>query len=309
MTSSIPPITAIIVTYNSARTITAALMSLFPTYVDGILDVVVIDNNSSDKTAYIVESSFAWVKLIRSEENLGYGRGCNLGFKYVKSEYVLILNPDVELPSKSIDELLRFMHLNPEAGIVAPAIIENGKHYQAAGLMSTPKTVVGSMLDTGNLYPHKRIIYPGDTPFKTNWVCGAVMLIHSALFKQLHGFDPRFFLYFEETDLCKRVTEKGKEIWAIGTAIATHVGGASAVSSAKEYASGCISQHFYQSRLYYLVKHHGRIVAYSSDLIARMLQNARWLKNQLVKRNKNKSINKINLLFRLPPLVEKRHEV
>lgn len=85
-------------------------------------------------------------------------------------------------------------------------------------------------------------------------------MARTALLKSLDGFDPRFFLYWEETDLCHRAESAGFEIWADGRAVAKHVQGAS--SSADEHKIfGCLSRHFYQSRYYYLAKHHGVIAA------------------------------------------------
>lgn len=81
-------------------------------------------------------------------------------------------------------------------------------------------------------------------------------MIHTELLQRLGGFDPRFFLYWEEMDLSKRAENLGFETWAVGTAVARHVGGASS-SPDDTRVGGCIARHYYQSRTYYMVKHHG----------------------------------------------------
>lgn len=110
------------------------------------------------------------------------------------------------------------------------------------------------------------------------------MLIRQPLFRQLGGFDPRFFLYFEETDLCRRASALGAEIWAVGEAVIEHVGGASAKTTGETLHSACISEHFYRSRFYYLVKHFGWVRAIASESADAALQRARGLRNRLTGR-------------------------
>jgi N-acetylglucosaminyl-diphospho-decaprenol L-rhamnosyltransferase len=92
--------------------------------------------------------------------------------------------------------------------------------------------------------------------------------------KTLNGFDPRFFLYWEEVDLCARAEWQGFQVWAVGTAVAKHVGGASTIS-ADARVNGCIATHYYQSRFYYMTKHYGRIQAAVMELGEILLLSAR----------------------------------
>ena len=101
-------------------------------------------------------------------------------------------------------------------------------------------------------------------------------MIRTELFKRLQGFDPRYFLYWEETDLCKRADDMGFETWALGTAVAHHVGGVSS-SLDDTRIGGCIAKHYFQSRYYYMVKHHGRLAAMIAELGEFVLLSARSL--------------------------------
>ena len=83
--------------------------------------------------------------------------------------------------------------------------------------------------------------------------------------RRLNGFDPRFFLYWEETDVCRRADDIGYETWAVGVALTHHVGGASS-SPDDTQASGCIAKHYFQSRYYYMRKHHGLFAASVAEL-------------------------------------------
>jgi GT2 family glycosyltransferase len=118
------------------------------------------------------------------------------------------------------------------------------------------------LIETKNNF---RVILPGSEAFATGWVCGAIYMIRTDLARKLGGFDPRFFLYWEEMDLCHRAADMGFETWAYGGAVANHICGASSNDDDTRIA-GCIGKYFYQSRRYYMIKHHGWWAATLSEL-------------------------------------------
>jgi N-acetylglucosaminyl-diphospho-decaprenol L-rhamnosyltransferase len=259
--------TAVIVTYNSRGHINNALAALRTAHDAGCLQCVVVDNASTDGTADLVAANHPWVNLVHSKENLGFGCGCNLGFQQVATPYLLIHNPDAMMDHQALQIMMDFMESRRQAGIVAPAIVEGGSRLQAAGLMTSPAGLLRSAFGFDNPIHEKRLIIPGSPPFQTPWICGAVMLIRSELFRRLGGFDPRFFLYFEETDFCRRAALADQEIWAVGEAVARHVGGASARGTGQNLQSSCIAEHYYRSRFYYLVKHFGWFRAVGTETL------------------------------------------
>ena len=294
-------VTVVIVSYKSRGTISASLNALQEPYEAGFLRIVVVDNDSADGTADFIAQHYPSVSLVRSQVNLGYGRGCNLGFKMVQTPYVLILNPDAVIDFKAIRKLVEFMSADEKVGVAAPAIIEGEENIQSAGLMTTPLSLLKSTCGFDSAMPQSRLVTPGGSPFKTNWVCGATMLIRSEYFRKLNGFDPRFFLYFEETDLCRRANKHGMEIWAVGEAVARHIGGASAKETGKSLVSSCIAEHYYPSRFYYLVKHFGWFLAVGTEAMVYALQKIRYWANRLSGRTSiihDPQIN--NPIFRLP---------
>ena len=253
---STPYVTAIYVTYNSEDVIRETLEGVRGAYEAGELSCIVVDNASTDATAGIVRNEYPWVTLIQSAENLGYGRGLNLGSERVDTPYVLYMNPDAVIELPSIRRLHTFMEDHPSAAIGAPAIIKPDEDYQHAGGLLTPYLLVKrAVVGTEKLVAP---IVPNTAPFQTDWLSGAILFGRTSVMRSLGGFDPRFFLYYEETDLCKRVLDRSWELWAVGEAVAHHVGGASSKQKAPELeAGGCIPSHFYQSRYYYLTKHYG----------------------------------------------------
>lgn len=258
------PITAIVVTYQSAQTINPMLNAARRCYEENLLDVIIVDNNSTDATPELLKCEENWVNLVLTKKNNGYGRSNNIGFTMVTSPYTIFINPDAVVEPQAIRTMMQFMEQHPKVGIVGPALVEgdaiSGIELQVTGLRPTPLTILRRELPFLSSQSISWPIMPGTEPFRTGWVCGAVFMIRTDLMKRLNGFDPRFFLYWEEIDLCKRADEIGFETWALGSALAHHIGGASSILD-NTRIGGCISKHYFQSRYYYMVKHHGWLKA------------------------------------------------
>ena len=103
----------------------------------------------------------------------------------------------------------------------------------------------------------QRHVLPGEAPVETDWICGSIMLLRMWVIEEIGGFDPRFFLYFEDTDLCYRAMQAGWELWTVGEAVCRHVNAASAKSTKERMMWGTISEHYFRSRFYYMSKHFG----------------------------------------------------
>ena len=232
----VPQISSVIVTYQSRDTIAAPLSILALARANGLVECVVVDNNSDDGTAEFVRAKFPWVRLIENEANVGFARACNQGAAIGANPYVLFLNPDASIDCDAIERLLGFMESAPGAGIAAPALLESVGGVQAAGDFPTPTVIVGTAMGRGSGM-RSRLVQPGEPAFRTDWVCGAVMLVRRELLREIGSFDPRFFLYFEETDLCRRASRAGWEIWAVGDAAAAMPSVRSATSSDKTSGS------------------------------------------------------------------------
>ena len=268
--TSTPPVTAVVVTYQSAHTLDALFRAARRCHDEGLLECIAVDNGSTDATVAKLQAESSWLRAIPTGRNNGFGRGCNIGFEHVSTPYTLFLNPDAAIEPDALRTLLAFMEAHPQVGIAGPATIcgADGAQpvFQLTGSLPTPASVLLEALPLHT--PHgttSQPIVPGSAPFPTGWICGAVFLVRTDLMRRLAGFDPRFFLYWEETDVCRRVTDAGFEVWAVGTAVARHIVAASSSESDKRI-NGCIARHYYQSRRYYLVKHHGWLAATAAEL-------------------------------------------
>jgi len=261
-----PSTTAVIVTYQSAGMVNGTLAAAREAHEAGVLECVLVDNASTDGTAERVKRDHPWVQVVANNENLGYGRACNLGLSRVKTEYALFMNPDAVLPLADLGALIRFMDERPQAGMVAPAIRLSNGETQGTAPLPTPWGVVAKIAGLSPSRWRRRPISPGGAPVRSMTLCGAVLLARRDLILRLNGFDPRFFLYFEETDLCKRILDSGMELWNVCQASATHTEATSARSAGMPLFGDCIARHFFASRFYYLVKHHGYLRAAGAEL-------------------------------------------
>lgn len=259
------PLTAVIVTYQSAGTLDLCIDAVKRGYDEGLLSCVFVDNGSSDGTIDMLrERASPWAEVLLTGVNNGFGRGCNIGFERVATALTIFINPDAIVEPDAIRTMLHFMEKSPGVGIVGPAILEGqaGSEYtmQATGERMTPRKLLAAAMPLMRQPAISYPIVPGTAAARTGWVCGAVFMIRTELMARLGGFDPRFFLYWEETDVCKRAEDLGYEICALGAAVAHHIGGASS-SADSTRIGGCIARHYFQSRFYYMVKHHGWLSA------------------------------------------------
>jgi N-acetylglucosaminyl-diphospho-decaprenol L-rhamnosyltransferase len=281
------PVTAIIVTYQSAQTIRKTVAAARRCYDAELLDAIIVDNGSPDDTLEIVKLEASWARVVVTGNNNGFAKGCNIGLALVSSPFTVFLNPDAVVEPDAIRVLLSFMEQHPNVGIVGPAILEGEDsptpELQFTGRRPTPWTMLRDALPLRRRKPISWRIVPGSAPAATEWVCGAALLIRTELLKRLGGFDPRFFLYWEEMDLCKRAEDLGFETWTVGAAVARHVGGASSSPDDTRIA-GCIAKHYFRSRYYYMIKHHGWLAATISELGEFVLVGLRALSDAVLGR-------------------------
>ena len=267
--AAMPRVTAIVVTFQSEDTLKANVASVRRCHEARVLDCIYVDNGSQDNSLEMLRRESDWATVVFTGRNNGFGRGCNIGLAKVTSPYTLFLNPDAVIEPEAIRGMTEFLDANPEVGIVGPATYCGAQgrppSHQVTSALPTPWSVIRAAIPLlGNPGVFRQII-PGSEPFKTGWVCGAVMMIRTDLALSLGGFDPHFFLYSEEIDLCLRAADLGFETWALGTVTARHIGGASSAHDGTK-KSGCIGKHYYQSRHYYMIKHHGWAAATFAEL-------------------------------------------
>lgn len=260
--------TVVTVTYNSEATIAHMLEALRAARAAGKIEIVVVDNASSDETLASLApyEDGGLVRVLSAGGNIGFGRACNLGASAATTEFVLFLNPDARLEAEDLARLEAVLDAHASAAVAAPVIELPDGSIQPVGAMPS---WLGLALDRTPLHPiaHRTLRVPRDAePIETTWVSGAAFLIRRAAFEAVGGFDPRFFLYYEESDLFRRLSRKKHQILACGNTRCTHIGGHSASTVQAGRISGAIANHFIRSRNHYARKNFGTLAMAAADL-------------------------------------------
>lgn len=225
-------IAVVIVTYNSADVIGGAIEAI---YDSKDVQIVVVDNASSDNTRSLIKDRFPDVLLIENQENLGFARAVNEGAKKASGDAILLLNPDALIDRSSLFRLYAKMNSIPECGIVAPLIKTPGLKTANGGFAPSIRHMF--MHSTGlsrfshkfrSLRGHYTMIGTHRYASKVDWVTGGCMLVRKAVWQRLGGLTTRWFMYAEDIDFCLRVKDAGWSTWLIPDISATHaIGGSS----------------------------------------------------------------------------------
>ena len=241
-------LSVIIVSYKSDHVIENCITS-----INSEIEIVVIDNSNNDKFKDKIETKYKNVKCILSKENLGMGGGNNLGIKNVKKDFALILNPDVALENNSMNELMVASKEIGNFGIISP---------------------ISSKDEYPNYTLKKDHNFDTDKPFKVKSVDGYAMLLNLKKLKKIDNFnffDENFFLYLENDDLCKRLTEKNENIYIIPKSKIHHLGGRAVDPKYKNEIEYLRNWHWMWSKFYFNKKHYGFLIAFlkvSNNLIS-----------------------------------------
>jgi len=245
----------IIINYRSREYLEKCISSVFECVQNVGFEIIVVNNDleklkCNEKRSDANNKFKNNLKIIEVNENIGFGRGCNVGAKEAKGEILCFLNPDTEIVSKSIDNILKEFESNKEVGVIGSKIIEkNGK---------VQDWIVGGELTLGKIIKNNigiisdKKIWNSKEKQDVDWVTGAVLFIRKNLFEKIDGFDKNFFMYFEDIDLCKRVRLEKYKIIYFPNFIVQHLGGGSVKSRKMQ------KKEYYKSQDYYFEKWFGK---------------------------------------------------
>lgn len=223
-------VSIIIVSYNSRVALGPCLDSLKKQIVFNRIEVIVVDNASSDGTPQMVRDRYPWVSLMAGTENLGYSRGVNLGIREAKGSYFLILNPDTVVREDSIEKLLEFMELTPGSGVVGPKLVfHDGNLQYSCRRFYTLKVLVLRRTFFGKIFKkskavaeHLMLHFDHESTREVDWVIGACMMVRREAVQSVGLMDERFFLYFEDVDWCYRMKQKGWKVYYHPKSVVIH---------------------------------------------------------------------------------------
>ena len=259
-----PSVDIVIVNWNSRSLLRECLAALDQSTIATRLKVVIVDNASTDGSADGLATDRVHLDIVLNTENRGFAAGCNQGAKAGSAAILLFLNPDVRVRSDTVERAARYLAdpAHSGVGVLGVQLLDTDGHVQRS--CARAPTVRSLLLQT--LFLDR--ICPALVPphFLTEWdhedtrpvdqVMGAFLMIRREVFAKLGGFDERFFLYFEDVDLCLAARKDGWAVIHYAGAQAEHLGGGTteAVKDLRLYYHA-------SSRVRYAAKWHGRIVA------------------------------------------------
>jgi len=247
-----PELSVVIVNYNDCGHLAACLSSLQKAVSRLSAEVILVDNHSEDESLSLVRTAFPWVKLVENKENMGYPKANNIGFGHSRGEYCLFLNTDTVMPETGLADLLARFRGRPEVGAVGPALVREDGRFQVSFGRSV--SFFSEILQKLILNPFYRTrLRASRKEREVGWLSGACLLVRRRAVEEAGPFDETFFLYFEDIDLCRRISAEGFKILFFPAVRVIHAGGAS--TSARRWRSRL---EYRRSQLRYYAKHNSR---------------------------------------------------
>ncbi len=199
-----------IVTYNSEEYIGNLLDSLHVHLPDICLPIYVVDNASTDNTLKILESNKYNIKVISNVHNLGFGAGHNKAISQIDSKYHFLINPDIVIDSDVISKMIEYFDKNENVGILVPKVLNPDGTVQV--LPKRDPKIISLISRRINIKPlrkyreeYEMLEFDENSSFDIEFASGCFMGIRTDLLKEAGGFDERYFLYFEDADLSRRI--------------------------------------------------------------------------------------------------------
>jgi GT2 family glycosyltransferase len=245
-------LSVVVVTFRSRDVVAACLESL---QEPSPRAVVVVDNASDDGTADFVRERFPSARVLELRRNIGFGAAANAGVELVETPYVLVLNPDAAPIGDGLSPLLACASARPNAAIVAPALVDEAGRPQPSRIGYPTARWTGSPAVTS--FPRRRAGVED-----RGFAVGAALLFRCDAFRAVGGFDPDYFLFYEEVDLCLRLEQAGWAIVSCPEATFRHAGGASTRRNWRESYRRQLAGH-----LRFIRQHYGAAAAERSRRI------------------------------------------
>jgi GT2 family glycosyltransferase len=250
-------VSVVVVGYNGRDLLARCLDSVLMDHGDSGVETIVVDNASHDGTPEMVAARFPGVRVIVNRENLGYGGALNEGIAVASGCYVLVLNQDIALRPGALQAMVAFAEAHPDAGAVGPRLeYEDGRFQHSAFRFPDWKQAFFGFFDglvpldseINGRYSDRQL----NVPFAAEHLLGACMLLRRAAIDQVGAFDPTFFMYYEETDLCVRLVRAGWRNYYLPTASVMHVSAASTSAASEQ-----MSVQFHRSQAIFYRRLHG----------------------------------------------------
>jgi N-acetylglucosaminyl-diphospho-decaprenol L-rhamnosyltransferase len=260
-----PDISIVVVNYNTGYLLDRLFGALSAATGAFRTEIFVIDNASTDNSVEVLQNRYPSVELIRNTTNVGFGRANNQAMPKVRGRYVLLLNTDAFVSPDTLLKTIKFMDGAPDCGVLGVKLIGSDETLQpSCRYFPTPWNVFLARSGLARFFKASRLVddmnWDHDSIRECDWVPGCYYLARTEVIRRVGLFDPRFFLYYEEVDHCRRVRDAGWSVIFYPLTRVVHIGGESAKSESELTAAGRqISSLQIESELLYFRKHFGRL--------------------------------------------------
>ncbi|MGB9771431.1 MAG: glycosyltransferase [Candidatus Kapaibacteriota bacterium] len=252
----------IIVNYNVKDYLSQCLNSIFASITNFTIEVIVVDNNSTDGSVEFIKNNYPSVILLASSKNLGFGVANNKAFEIAKGRYLLLLNPDTVLQEDTLQAMYDFMEQKKDVGISGCKVLNPNGTLQLACRrgIPTPWVAFTKLFGLQSLFPKSKLFgqynltyLPPDDFAYVDAISGSFMFVRREVYEQLGGFDPNFFMYGEDLDFCLRAKQNN---WKIAYFPKTSIIHYKGQSTKRGYFDN--TYHFFKSMEIFTRKHFGK---------------------------------------------------
>lgn len=267
----------IIVNYNVKEFLQNLLISLSKSAGKINSEIIVVDNASDDGSVEIVKEKFPEVKLIANKNNEGFGRANNQALEIAKGKFLALINPDTIVTEDTFQKLIEFFESTPDAGMVGPKVLNPDGSLQLACRRSFPGpwTSFTKVAGLSKVFPKSKLFakynltyLDENKTYEVDAISGAFMIFRKDVFNKVGGFDPQFFMYGEDLDLCYRIQKAGYKVYYFHDAQVIHYKGESTKRSRLDE-----TKVFYDAMHLFVKKHFS-----SSFIVEVILQAAIWIR-------------------------------
>jgi len=251
------------------------------------IEVIVVDNASSDGSVAMVEEEFPQVRLIANSENVGFTVSNNQGIAVSRGRYVLLLNPDTEIVGDALTTMVEYMDDHPQVGALGPQLLNpDGSIQSSRRRFPTLATAFLESTILQQWFPDDAVLRryyildrPDDEVQELDWVTGACLLARREAIEEAGLLDEGFFMYSEELDWCRRIKAQGWKMVYLPTAKVIHHG-----AQSSEQVKSFQHIQFQRSKIRYFRKHHGswqaevlRLFILATYLYQLIVEALKWL--------------------------------